>query len=121
MLEIVCTDSYVLLFMFDLCRPNTLSSIKDWFVNARKLNKKALPFLVGTKFDKFIELPEEQQQQITDQARKFAEKMKCPLIFSSSKAGVNVKKLFKLVICKLFDLKSDVEKISDLGHPIFEY
>ena len=55
------------------------------------------------------------------QARKLAEKMKCPLIFSSAAAGVNIKKLFKLVLAKVFDLKPTVPKVTNIGEPIIEY
>jgi GTP-binding protein of the ras superfamily involved in termination of M-phase len=107
--------------MFDLSRPSTLQSVKEWYIQSRKYNKKALPFLIGTKFDKFLELPEEEQADITNQARKYAEKMKCPLVYSSAAAGINIKKLFKLVLAKVFDLKPALDIISNPGEPIIEY
>lgn len=121
MLDLVCNDSLALFFMFDLTRKTTLRSVKDWFLHSRKYNKRALPFLIGTKYDKFIELPKEEQEDITNQARKYAEKMKCPLIYSSAAAGINIKKLFKLVLAKVFDFPPSIDKITVVGEPILEY
>jgi GTP-binding protein of the ras superfamily involved in termination of M-phase len=121
MLDLVCTDSAALFFMFDLSRPATLQSVKEWYIQSRKYNKKAVPFLIGTKYDKFLEQPQEQQAETTDQARKYAQKMKCPLVFCSAAESINIKKLFKLVIAKVFDLKANVEQITNVGEPILEY
>ena len=100
MLDLVCNDALAILFMFDLSRKATLHSVKEWYMQSRKFNKKgkiekkkkklkkkneAIPFLVGTKFDKFLELSESEQQEITTQARKFASIMKAPIIFCSGK------------------------------------
>ncbi len=121
MLDVVCLDSVALLFMFDLSRKATLRSVKDWYIHSKKYNKKALPFLIGTKYDKFIELPDEEQEEITDMARKFANKMKAPLIYCSAKESINVKKLFKLVLAKIFDLDPNLQKISEAGAPLLEW
>lgn len=59
MLPLVCNDAVALLFMFDLSRKSTLSSIKGWYKQARLLNKTATPFLIGTKYDYFAEMKEE--------------------------------------------------------------
>lgn len=67
MLDLVCNDSVALFFMFDLSRKSTLHSVKEWYIQSRKYNKKAAPFLIGTKYDKFLELPEEEQEEITTQ------------------------------------------------------
>eukprot|EP01080_Neovahlkampfia_damariscottae_P005068 gene5068-8668_t len=121
MLDLVCNDALAILFMFDLSRKATLHSVKEWYMQSRKFNKKAIPFLVGTKFDKFLELSESEQQEITTQARKFASIMKAPIIFCSAAAGINIKKIFKLVISKVFDLPIDVPQIKNVGDPIIEY
>lgn len=47
--------------------------------------------------------------------------MKCPLIFCSAAAGINIKKLFKLVLAKVFDLNPNVEMVTKIGEPILEY
>jgi GTP-binding protein of the ras superfamily involved in termination of M-phase len=120
MLEVVCSDAVALFFMFDLTRKATLHSVKEWYLQSRKYNKKAVPFLVGTKFDKFLELSESEQQEVTLQARKYASIMKSPLVFCSAAAGIN-KKLFRLVMCKVFDLQNDIEPITNIGEPIIEF
>jgi GTP-binding protein of the ras superfamily involved in termination of M-phase len=121
MLEVVCSDAVALFFMFDLTRKATLHSVKEWYLQSRKYNKKAVPFLVGTKFDKFLELSESEQQEVTLQARKYASIMKSPLVFCSAAAGINIKKLFRLVMCKVFDLQNDIEPITNIGEPIIEF
>jgi GTPase SAR1 family protein len=106
MLDLVCNDALAILFMFDLSRKATLHSVKEWYMQSRKFNKKgkfkrklkpqAIPFLVGTKFDKFLELSESEQTDITIQARKFAGIMKAPIIFCS---GRNYKNFNFLSCC----------------------
>ena len=39
MLPLVCNDSVAMLFMFDLTRKSTLTSIKEWYRQVRGLNK----------------------------------------------------------------------------------
>lgn len=56
MLPLVCNDAIALLFMFDLSRKSTLTSIKNWYKQARLLNKTASPFLIGTKYDYFAQV-----------------------------------------------------------------
>jgi len=121
MLPLVCNDALALLFMFDLSRKSTLTSIKNWYRQARLLNKTATPFLVGTKYDYFAEMKKEEAKDITIQARRFAKAMKAPLIFCSSSAPINILKLFKIVLSKVFQLPCKVEEISTIGHPIIEY
>lgn len=121
MLPLVCNDAVAILFMFDLSRKSTLISVREWFRQARGFNKTALPFLIGTKYDLFCNLPREEQEEITKQARKFAKAMKAPLIFSSAHSSINVQKIFKIVLAKAFDLKCTIEQISKVGEPILEY
>lgn len=121
MIDLVCKDALALFFMFDLSRKATLHSIKEWYLQSRKHNKNAQPFLIGTKFDKFLELPEEEQNEITETARKYSEKMKAPLIYSSAQAGINIKKLFKLVLAKVFDLPVQLDQITGAGEPLLEW
>eukprot|EP00817_Percolomonadidae_sp_ATCC50343_P006203 CAMPEP_0117431938 /NCGR_PEP_ID=MMETSP0758-20121206/11491_1 /TAXON_ID=63605 /ORGANISM="Percolomonas cosmopolitus, Strain AE-1 (ATCC 50343)" /LENGTH=157 /DNA_ID=CAMNT_0005221485 /DNA_START=141 /DNA_END=614 /DNA_ORIENTATION=+ len=121
MLDLVCSESVALLFVFDLTKKQTLQAVKDWYLQSRKHNKKATPFLIGSKYDKFIELPEEEQASITRLARKYAAKMHAPLIFSSAAVGINVKKLFKLILCKIFNIKANMKQFSNVGEPIFEW
>ena len=39
MLPIVCNDAVAILFVFDLTRKSTLSSIKEWYRQVRGINK----------------------------------------------------------------------------------
>lgn len=64
MLPLVCNEASAVLFMFDLTRPSTLNSVKEWFKQARQLNKKALPFLIGTKFDLFMKGEADYQAEV---------------------------------------------------------
>jgi len=121
MLPLVCNDAIALLFMFDLSRKNTLNSIKNWYKQARLLNKTATPFLIGTKYDFFSTMNANDKADITKQARKFAKAMKAALIFCSASHSINVQKIFKIVLSKVFELKCNVKKLSAVGDPIVEY
>ncbi|PRP83484.1 spg1, Ras superfamily GTPase [Planoprotostelium fungivorum] len=121
MLPLVCNDAVAILFMFDLSRKSTLNSIKEWYRQARGFNKTAIPFLIGTKYDFFANLPAEEQEEITKQARKFAKAMKAPLIFCSTSHSINVQKIFKIVLSKAFDLSCTIPEIIKVGEPILEY
>ena len=109
MLPLVCNDAVAILFMFDLTRKSTLNSIKEWYRQGRGFNKTAIPFLVGTKYDHFINFPREEQEEISTQvsaspkavkilltyiqARRFAKAMRASLIFSSTSHSINVQKV----------------------------
>jgi GTP-binding protein of the ras superfamily involved in termination of M-phase len=67
MLPLVCNDAVAILFMFDLTRKSTLNSIKEWYRQGRGFNKTAIPFLVGTKYDTFVNFPKEEQEEISSQ------------------------------------------------------
>jgi len=121
MLPLVCNDAVALLFMFDLSRKSTLNSIKEWYRQARGFNKTAIPFLIGTKYDQFATLPAEEQEETTNQARKYAKAMKASLVFCSTSHSINVQKLFKIVLSKVFNLKCTIPRIEDIGAPILEY
>lgn len=71
MLPLVCNDAVAILFMFDLTRKSTLNSIKEWYRQGRGFNKTAIPFLVGTKYDHFVNFPREEQEEISNQASPF--------------------------------------------------
>ena len=140
MLPLVCNDAVTTFFMFDLSRKSTLLSIKEWYRQARGLNRvshllhmltstpltdlhnthvqTAHAFLVGTKYDIFTTLPPEEQEDIDKLARKYAKAMKAPLIFTSASHSINVQKMFKIVLSKVFDLKSTMETIEGVGEPL---
>jgi len=121
MLPLVCNDAIALLFMFDLSRKSTLTSVKNWYKQARLLNKTATPFLIGTKYDYFTNMKQEEKVEITTQSQKFAKAMKAPLIFCSASHSINVQKIFKVVLSKVFDMKCSVAKIVSMGDPIIMY
>ena len=93
MLPLVCNDAVAILFMFDLTRKSTLNSIKEWYRQGRGFNKTAIPFLIGTKYDQFVTFPVEDQEEISNQARRFARAMRASLIFSSTSHSINVQKV----------------------------
>jgi GTP-binding protein of the ras superfamily involved in termination of M-phase len=72
MLPLVCNDAVAILFMFDLTRKSTLNSIKEWYRQGRGFNKTAIPFLVGTKYDHFVNFPREEQEEISNQVWEFS-------------------------------------------------
>ncbi|WBW70669.1 GTPase Spg1 [Schizosaccharomyces osmophilus] len=121
MLPMVCNDAVAILFMFDLSRKSTLNSIKEWYRQARGFNKTAVPILIGTKYDHFMKFPREDQEEITKQARRYAKAMKASLIFCSTSHSINVQKIFKIVLAKVFDLKCTIPEIKNIGDPILEY
>lgn len=117
MLPLVCNDAVAILFMFDLTRKSTLNSIKEWYRQGRGFNKTAIPVLVGTKYDHFVNLSREEQEEISNQvwpsrqppnrlvimwlilsqARRFAKAMRAALIFSSTSHSINVQKVGRLL------------------------
>lgn len=121
MLPLVCNDAVAILFMFDLTRKSTLNSIKEWYRQGRGFNKTAIPFLVGTKYDHFVNFPKEDQEEISNQARRFAKAMRASLIFSSTSHSINVQKIFKIVLSKAFDLKCTIPEIENVGEPLLLY
>jgi len=124
MLPRVCNDALAILFMFDLSRKSTLLNVKEWFYHAKEhTTKNTIAFLVGTKYDKFTALSKEEQEDITNQARKFAKAMKAPLIFTSSHESINVQKIFKIILSRAFPkhLKCTIPVVSKVGEPILEY
>ncbi|KAF2767716.1 small GTPase [Teratosphaeria nubilosa] len=121
MLPLVCNDAVAILFMFDLTRKSTLNSIKEWYRQGRGFNKTAIPFLVGTKYDHFVNFPREEQEEISQQAKRFAKAMKASLIFSSTSHSINVQKIFKIVLSKAFDLRCTIPEIEHVGEPLLLY
>ncbi|KAI5961250.1 TEM1 [Candida pseudojiufengensis] len=121
MLPLVSNDAVAILFMFDLTRKSTLNSIKEWYRQVRGFNKTAIPFLVGTKYDQFIDLSFQDQLEITQQAKKFGVAMKAPVIFCSTSHSINVQKIFKIILSKAFDLKLNLDEIVNVGEPILVF
>ncbi|XP_042410845.1 septum-promoting GTP-binding protein 1-like [Zingiber officinale] len=118
---IACKDAVSVLIMFDLTNRQSLNNVVSWYHRARRWNKKAIPILVGTKFDEFVQLPFEMQWTISNQARTYARAMDSPLFFSSASHNINVNKIFKFIVAKLFNLKWTVERNLTIGEPIIDF
>ncbi|BBH00003.1 Ras-related small GTP-binding family protein [Prunus dulcis] len=92
-----------------------------WYHQARKWNQAAIPILIGTKFDDFIQLPIDLQWTIASQARAYAKALNATLFFSSATYNINVNKIFKFITAKLFDLPWTVERNLTIGEPIIDF
>lgn len=121
MLPIAALGSSVIIFLFDLTRPETLNSIKEWYRQALGLNDAAIPLLVGTKYDLFIDLDEEYQDKVSKTSMKYAQVMDAPLIFCSTAKSINVQKIFKIALAKIFNLTLTVPEINEIGDPLLIY
>ncbi|XP_010524490.1 PREDICTED: septum-promoting GTP-binding protein 1-like [Tarenaya hassleriana] len=120
-IAMACKDSVAILFMFDLTSRCTLNSVISWYQQARKWNQTAIPVMVGTKFDEFIQLPIDLQWTIASQARAYAKALNATIFFSSASYNINVNKIFKFVTAKLFDLPWTVERNLNIGEPIIDF
>uniref|UniRef100_A0A1J3CZD6 Septum-promoting GTP-binding protein 1 n=1 Tax=Noccaea caerulescens TaxID=107243 RepID=A0A1J3CZD6_NOCCA len=120
-IPLACKDSVAILFMFDLTSRCTLNSVISWYQQARKSNQTAIPVMVGTKFDEFIQLPIDLQWTIASQARTYAKALNATLFFSSASYNINVNKIFKFVTAKLFDLPWTVERNLTIGEPLIDF
>ncbi|XP_021292937.1 septum-promoting GTP-binding protein 1 [Herrania umbratica] len=120
-IPLACKDSVAILFMFDLTSRCTLNSVISWYQQARKWNQTAIPILIGTKFDDFIQLPIDLQWTIASQARAYAKALNATLFFSSATYNINVNKIFKFITAKLFDLPWTVERNLTIGEPIIDF
>ncbi|KAG4991124.1 hypothetical protein AAZX31_09G095900 [Glycine max] len=120
-IPMACKDSVAILIMFDLTSRCTLNSVVGWYSKARKWNQTAIPILIGTKFDDFVKLPPDVQWTIVTQARAYARAMKATLFFSSASHNINVNKIFKFIMAKLFNLPWKVERNLTLGEPTIDF
>merc|ERR1712154_636677 len=92
-------------FAFNLIQQKSLSSVKKWYKDARKINKVFKPLLVGTKYDLFEQKEESYKSEIAETARKYARNMHSPLIFCSAKTSLNVKQVFTIVVGSVFQIR----------------
>ncbi|KAA8526497.1 hypothetical protein F0562_008300 [Nyssa sinensis] len=118
---IACKDSVAMFFMFDLTSRCTLNSVIRWYKEARKWNQTAIPILIGTKFDDFVQLPMNLQWTIASQARAYAKALNATLFFSSANYNINVNKIFKFITAKLFNLPWTLERNLTIGEPIIDF
>lgn len=121
MLPLVSEGAVSIIFLFDLTRPETLSSIKEWYRQARGFNETAIALLVGTKYDLFITMDSEYQEQISRTSMKYAQAMDSPLVFCSTSNSINIQKIFKVIIAKAFNLTLKVPEIKQIGDPLLIY
>ncbi|PIN14936.1 Ras GTPase [Handroanthus impetiginosus] len=121
MIPAASKDSVAMLFMFDLTSRCTLNSVIKWYQEARKWNQTAIPVLVGTKFDDFVQLPIDLQWTIASQARAYAKVLNATLFFSSAEYNINVNKIFKYITAKLFNLHWNLERNLTIGEPIIDF
>ncbi|KAE9606347.1 putative small GTPase superfamily, P-loop containing nucleoside triphosphate hydrolase [Lupinus albus] len=120
-IPMACKDSVAVLIMFDLTSRSTLNNAVGWYSEARKWNQTAIPILIGTKFDDFVTLPPDLQWTIVTQARAYARAMNATLFFSSATHNINVNKIFKFIMAKLFNLPWTVERNLRVGEPIIDF
>lgn len=120
-IPLACKDSVAILIMFDLTSRVTLNGVIRWYQEARKWNQTAIPIIIGTKFDDFIQLPMDLQWAIASQARAYAKALNATLFFSSATYNINVNKIFKFITAKLFDLPWMPERNLTIGEPIIDF
>ncbi|XP_027063822.1 septum-promoting GTP-binding protein 1 [Coffea arabica] len=120
-IPVACKDSVAMIFMFDLTSRCTLNSVIRWYKQARKWNQTAIPVMVGTKFDDFIQLPIDIQWTIASEARKYAKALNATLFFSSATYNINVNKIFKFITAKLFNLPWTLERNLTIGEPMIDF
>lgn len=107
-------DAQAVFFCFDLTDQSSLFAVRRWWKEAKKEQQLFIPFLIGTKFDLFESMQDNYKETIVRQARKFAQRMSFPvLIFVSSAQGINIKKVFKILVAKVFDLKPKIKEQKD--------
>ncbi|CAL9737935.1 protein Tem1p [Monosporozyma servazzii] len=121
MLPLAAVGSSVIIFLFDLTRPETLKSIKGWFRQANGLNDLAIPILVGTKFDLFYTMDSKYQKKISNIAMEYSKVMNAPLIFCSTAKSIHIQKIFKIALAKLFNLTLTINEINIPGEPLLIY
>ncbi|CAN4104049.1 unnamed protein product [Withania somnifera] len=92
-IPIACKEAVAILFMFDLTSRSTLTNVISWYSEARKWN----------------------------QARAYAKAMKATLFFSSATHNINVNKIFKFILAKLFNLPWTVQRNLTIGEPIIDF
>ncbi|XP_061962471.1 septum-promoting GTP-binding protein 1-like [Populus nigra] len=120
-IPVACKGSVAILIMFDLTSRVTLNSVIRWYQEARRWNQTAVPVIIGTKFDDFIQLPIDLQWTIASQARAYAKVLNATLFFSSATYNINVNKIFKFITAKLFDLPWTLERNLTIGEPIIDF
>uniref|UniRef100_A0A2P2MBC2 Uncharacterized protein MANES_15G074200 n=1 Tax=Rhizophora mucronata TaxID=61149 RepID=A0A2P2MBC2_RHIMU len=81
---LACKDAVAILFMFDLTSRCTLNSVIGWYNEAKKWNQAAIPILIGTKFDDFVQFPPNLQWTIVTQVNNIKISSESPTFCYSS-------------------------------------
>lgn len=121
MLSLTTNDAVAVVYLFDLSNKESLESLKKWHSVASESNQNAIPVVVGTKYDLFIEQPKGYQNEIHDASIEFARSINGSVIFTSTSDSINVQKVFKILISKAFDLQISIPQITNVGEPILLY
>ena len=121
MLPLVCNDAAAVLLLFDLSRPETLDSVREWHRKLRALNKSAMPVLVGCKYDQLLAAPADEHALMCRAARRFAHAVSAPLVFCAPSVPINVSNIFKVILIRLFGLAHAVPQLRHPGEPLLIY
>eukprot|EP00127_Corallochytrium_limacisporum_P007166 Clim_evm39s243 gene=Clim_evmTU39s243 len=104
----VTRESEALIYVYDLSEPYSLEALKDWYQLAMSGNPNAAPIIAGTKYDKFIELPDAERIKVQQESLAIAKELNAVLIFCSAADGINIRELFSLILSRIFNLKSNI-------------
>ncbi|KAI8011894.1 Septum-promoting GTP-binding protein 1 [Camellia lanceoleosa] len=90
-------------------------------VSRIKKMESAIPVLIGTKFDDFVQLPIDVQWTIASQARAYTRALNATLFFSSATYNINVNKIFKFITAKQFNQPWAPQQNLTIGEPIIDF
>ena len=121
LLSTIINEARVVVFTFDLMRKESLKSIKKWYNESRKLDKKFIPIIVGNKYDLFKNMNDLYKLEIIKLSREYSNKMHCPFIMTSAKSSTNIKSLFTLIIEYMFQMKFTLKQQKERHEPILEW
>ncbi|CAL5391511.1 unnamed protein product [Camellia sinensis] len=103
------------------CRIWEVAVLSDDIKNQGNGISTAIPVLIGTKFNVFVQLPIDVQWTIASQARAYARALKATLFFSRATYNINVNKIFEFITAKLFNLPWAPERNLTIGEPIINF
>ena len=103
-------DAYIILMVFDITRQETFDNLKKiWYPEITQNGvEKPLLAVVGNKSDEY----EKDNTVNEEEARQFANEIKCIFQLVSAKNGDNVQNLFNVLLDTFFELKFP-DKIKD--------
>jgi GTP-binding protein of the ras superfamily involved in termination of M-phase len=116
----LCDGAHAIVLLFDLSRGGTLRGLPQWYKLVHTCNTDACVFVVGTKFDLYHELPEQEKVALTSQAKRLAEAIGAPLVYCAvtDTLSINTSKLWQIIIGKVFGLKPKIEPVDDPMKPV---